>query len=174
MNGVDLASLILRLVVGFSMLAHGWNHAFRGGKLAGTGRWFESIGIKPGWLHARLATYTELVAGPMLMLGLLTPLGCAAVIGTMGVAFIANHLPVGYFVFKRPTEGYEYVLLLIASAVAIAALGGGDISLDNALDLTDDLSGADIGGWTFLAGAGAAALVLGLCWRKPKPAEPAT
>jgi putative oxidoreductase len=171
-NEVDLASLLLRLVVGFSMLAHGWNHHFRGGKLAGTGRWFESIGIRPGWLHARLATYSELVAGPLLMLGLLTPLGCAAVIGTMGVAFVANHLPVGYFVFKRPTEGYEYILLLIAAAVAIAGLGGGKFSLDNALDLTDDLSGADIAGWTFLAGAAAAALVLAIFWRKPAK-EPA-
>jgi hypothetical protein len=30
-----------------TMIAHGWNHAFGGGKLPGTARWFESIGIRP-------------------------------------------------------------------------------------------------------------------------------
>ena len=37
------------------MVAHGYNHVWLGGKIAGTGRWFESLGIKPGLLHAWLA-----------------------------------------------------------------------------------------------------------------------
>ena len=60
LHGIDFAALFLRLALGVVMLAHGYNHMWGGGKLEGTGRWFESIGIKPGWLHARLATYTEL------------------------------------------------------------------------------------------------------------------
>ena len=48
MNSVNIAALVLRLVVGGTMIAHGWNHAFGGGKLPGTARWFESIGIRPG------------------------------------------------------------------------------------------------------------------------------
>src|ERR1035441_6070428 len=32
---VNIAALMLRLVVGGTMLAHGWNHAFGGGKLPG-------------------------------------------------------------------------------------------------------------------------------------------
>jgi len=45
MVGVNIAALVLRLAVGGTMMAHGWNHAFGGGKLPGTARWFESIGI---------------------------------------------------------------------------------------------------------------------------------
>ncbi|CAA9255494.1 MAG: hypothetical protein AVDCRST_MAG50-2596 [uncultured Acidimicrobiales bacterium] len=169
MEGVDVASLALRVSVGFVMLAHGWNHAFGGGRLAGTGRWFESIGIRPGWLNARLATYTELAVGPMLIVGLLTPLAAAGVVGTMGVALVANHLKNGFFIFRKG-EGYEYVLVLIAAAVAIGAIGGGAASVDNALGLTDELSGAAVGALTLVLGAAGAALVLALFWRPDRPA----
>jgi putative oxidoreductase len=169
-NGLDVGSLLIRLILGVVMFAHGWNHAFRGGKLPGTGRWFDSIGIKPGWLHARLATVTELIVGPMLALGLLTPLAAAGVVGTMGVAFIANHLKNGFFIF-RPGEGYEYVLTLIVTAIALGALGGGRISLDHALGIDDDLQGVGGALLTFLVGGGGAAIVLATSWRRPpKPA----
>jgi uncharacterized membrane protein YphA (DoxX/SURF4 family) len=39
MNSVNIAALVLRLVIGGTMIAHGWNHAFGGGKLPGTARW---------------------------------------------------------------------------------------------------------------------------------------
>ena len=78
MNGVNIATLVLRLVLGGTMIAHGWNHAFGGGKLPGTARWFESIGIRPGWVHALAATVTELGAGVLLVFGLLTPLAAAS------------------------------------------------------------------------------------------------
>src|SRR4051795_4725731 len=127
-HGVEIGSLLLRVALGITMLAHGYNHAFGGGKLPGTARWFESIGIRPGRVHATLATLTELGVAPLLALGLLTPLGAAGVVGTMTVALIANHLKNGYFIF-RPGEGYEYVLFLILSALGLAALGGGQWSL---------------------------------------------
>ena len=40
MVSVNIAGLVLRLAVGATMMAHGWNHAFGGGKLPGTARWF--------------------------------------------------------------------------------------------------------------------------------------
>ena len=68
--------------------------------------------MKPGPLHAWLASITEVGAGAMLVLGLLTPLACAGVLGVMLVALITNHWKNGFFIF-RPGEGYEYVLTLI-------------------------------------------------------------
>ena len=44
---LNLALLILRLATGLMILAHGYNHVFRGGKIQGTGRWFASMGMKP-------------------------------------------------------------------------------------------------------------------------------
>jgi len=170
MVSVDIAAVLLRLTVGGTMIAHGWNHAFRGGRLPGTARWFESIGILPGRVHALLATLTELGAGAFLVLGLFTPLAAAAVVGTMAVALVANHLRNGFFIF-RPGEGYEYVLMITVVSCAIGALGAGDWSLDHAV-------GFSVTGWwglaiAALAGAGGAALLLATSWR-PHPRVPAS
>jgi putative oxidoreductase len=162
MDSLNIAVLILRIALGITMIAHGWNHAFGGGRLPGTARWFESIGIRPGKVHAFVATTVELGAGSLLIVGLLTPLAAAGVVGTMFVALIANHLKNGFFIF-RPGEGYEYVLMIILVAFALAALGGGEWSLDNAV-------GFNLDGWGGLlfaavAGGGGGALLLITCWR---------
>jgi putative oxidoreductase len=165
--GVDLAALVLRVALGTVMLAHGWNHVFRGGKLPGVARWFGSLGFGAPKLQAALASYTELGAGVLLVLGLLTPLAAAAVVGTMLVALIANHRKNGYFIF-RPGEGYEYVLTLILAAVALACIGGGRFSVDRALAIDDTLQGLAGFGIAIGLGGGLAILTLALFWR-PRP-----
>jgi putative oxidoreductase len=170
MIDVDIASVVLRVAIGVTMLAHGWNHAFGGGRLPGTARWFESIGIRPGRVHALLATATELGAGALLVVGLLTPLCAGAVIGTMAVALVANHLRNGFFIF-RPGEGYEYVLFISLSSAALGVLGGGRLSLDNAVGIADKLDG-----WIGLAvalgiGVGGAFMLLVTCWRPARPSK---
>lgn len=166
-DAVNLALLGLRLILAGVMLAHGINHIIGGGKIAGTGRWFESLGMKPGILHAWLASLTEVGAGVMLALGLLTPLACAGVLGVMLVALITNHAKNGFFIF-RPGEGYEYVLTLIVLSLCLALLGPGEWSVDDALDATD------LAGWSGLwialvAGGGGTAVLLGGFWRPPAP-----
>ena len=174
MNAVTYGSLFLRAALGITMVAHGYNHAFGGGKLPGTARWFESIGIRPGKFHALTATVTELGAGIMLLLGFLTPLAAAGVAGTMTVALISNHLKNGFFIF-RPGEGYEYVLFILLSSFAMGAIGGGRVSLDNAFGFLRH--SAFYGGWgvlIVLLGAIGGLGLLAACWRpNAKPAEPA-
>jgi putative oxidoreductase len=169
-DAINLALLGLRLILAGVMLAHGINHIIGGGKIAGTGRWFESLGMKPGPLHAWLASLTEVGAGVLLVLGLLTPLACAGVIGVMLVALITNHLKNGFFIF-RPGEGYEYVLTLTVVSLCLAILGAGEWSLDNALDLDsmNDWTGLAIAA---IAGGGGTALLLAGFWRPEKPAVP--
>src|SRR5438067_2135752 len=131
-TAADVSQLAFRVALGVVFLAHGYNHIFRGGRIAGTGRWFESLGMRPGIVHAWFASLTELGAGALLLLGLATPLACAGVIGTMLVAWITNHLRNGFFIF-RPGEGYEYVMTLTLAAVGLSCLGAGRLSLDHAL-----------------------------------------
>ena len=167
----NLGLLILRLSVGATMVAHGYNHINRGGKIAGTGRWFESLGMKPGWLHAWLASITELAAGTALIFGFFTPLAAGALIGVLTVAWITNHRNAGFFVFRRPTEGWEYIMNLVAALIAIACLGPGDWSIDNAIDFVPH------DWWSLIIalviGLGGTVSLLGVFWRPPKPA-PAT
>jgi hypothetical protein len=64
---VSLGLLLLRFAVGVVFIAHGYNHIFGGGKIEGTGRWFNSLGMRPGILHAWVASLTELGAGALLL-----------------------------------------------------------------------------------------------------------
>ena len=165
-NGLNLGLLILRVAVGVIMLAHGINHIFRGGKIKGTAGWFGSLGMKPGILHAWLASLTEVGAGVLLIAGLLTPLAAAGVVGTMTVALITNHIKNGFFIF-RPGEGYEYVASLIMSGLALGATGPGQWSLDHALNF-DWVSGYRSFAITAVVGLGGAFLLLLVFWRPEK------
>lgn len=167
----DIGALILRVGLGVVCLAHGYNHIFGGGKIAGTARWFESLGMRPGRLHAWFGGITELACGALLIAGLATPLACAGVIGTMLVAFITVHRRNGFFIF-RPGEGYEYVMTLAFAAIALASVGPGQVSLDAALDIYPS------GTWpglllALLLGCASAIGLLAAFWR-PTASEPTT
>jgi putative oxidoreductase len=150
MTGAEsTAVLLLRVVLGVTMIVHGLNHWRGGGRIAGTARWFTGLGLRHGRLQAWLSVVTEVGAGALLVLGLLTPLAGAAVMSVMLVAGLLAHRRNGFFVFK---DGYEYVLVLAVACVALAMLGPGDVSLDAA-------AGIGIDGWTgggLAAGVGAA------------------
>jgi putative oxidoreductase len=164
----NLALLALRLGVGAVFLAHGINHIFGGGKIAGTGRWFESLGMKPGILHAWTASLTEIGAGALLVLGLLTPVGGAGVVGVMLVAWITNHRKNGFFIF-RPGEGWEYVMTLTLLGIVVATLGPGHWSIDGQVKVLRSLWGWPGFGIAVGAGGLGAALLLLTFWRPKKP-----
>ncbi len=123
----DVGLLILRLVLGLTLAAHGYNKFFGGGRIPGTARWFESIGMKPGKFHATVAASTEMAAGLGLAAGLLTPIPAAGFVSLMVVAAWTVHRANGFFIVK---EGWEYNLVLALSAVTVATLGPGRLSLD--------------------------------------------
>jgi putative oxidoreductase len=127
MTPYDVGLLILRLVLGVTLAAHGYNKFFGGGRIPGTARWFESIGMKPGKFHATIAATTEISAGLGLAAGLLTPIPAAGFVSLMLVAAWTVHRHNGFFIVK---EGWEYNLVLAVSAVAVATIGPGKLSLD--------------------------------------------
>lgn len=127
MTPYDVGLLILRLVLGVTLAAHGYNKFFGGGRIPGTAGWFESIGMKPGKFHATVAASTEMAAGLGLAAGLLTPIPAAGFVSLMLVAAWTVHRANGFFIVK---EGWEYNLVLAVSAVAVATLGAGRLSLD--------------------------------------------
>lgn len=157
---VDLGMLVVRLALGPMLVIHGYNKVAGAGGLGGTTRWFEGLGLRPAWLHARMAAATELGAGLLVTAGLLTGLGASAFVGLMAVAALTDHRGKGYFVFKG---GCEYTVLIAMVAVALAAVGPGAWSLDHALGLR--LSGALWAGLSLVIGVGSAAALLAASYR---------
>ncbi|WP_433602359.1 DoxX family protein [Nocardia sp. CA-135953] len=138
MTAFDAGSLLLRLIAGLTMAAHGYQKLFSGGRIPGTARWFDSIGMRPGRLHAVVAASSEIGAGLMLAVGLLTPVAGAGFVGLMLVAAWTVHRANGFF---SVNSGWEYNLVLAVIGIAVSTTGAGEWSLDGVLGLSDRLSG---------------------------------
>jgi putative oxidoreductase len=137
-SAFDAGILILRLIAGITMAAHGYQKLFSGGRIAGTGRWFDGMGMRPGRLHALAAATTEVGAGVLLAIGLLTPLAGAAFVAVMLVAAWTVHRANGFFSVK---SGWEYNLILATIGITVGTTGPGRWSIDHALGIDGALSG---------------------------------
>lgn len=150
---MDLALLVLRLVVGGLVAAHGlgklggWFKAGYG--LKGTAGYLEGFGFRPGMFWAVVVGLTETLGGLALAAGLVTPLAGATIAGTMFVAARTDHGGKGPWIFNG---GWEHVLTNAVAALAIVGTGPGRYSLDQAL-------GWDLAGIGYLWAALGLALV---------------
>ena len=162
---MEAGLLLIRVVLGAIMAAHGAQKLFGwfGGQgMAATHGWLESMGFRPARLHAAVVGLAEFGGGALLALGLLTPLGAAAVAGVMFVAIATVHWSNGFF---NTSGGYEFNLLIAAAAIALAITGPGEISIDHIAGWS--LAGP---GWGLAAlGVSAAAAGSVLAMRKPQP-----
>lgn len=125
----NLALLVLRLVIGGLFVGHGAQKLFGwfgGHGLAGTGQFFEAIGIRPGRQMALLAGASEVLGGLLLIAGLWLPVAALLIGGAMLVAIARVHGKNGIWVTNN---GYEYNLVLLVAVVALALLGPGAYSL---------------------------------------------
>jgi putative oxidoreductase len=89
-------------------------------------------------------------------------------VGLMAVAVWTVHRGHGLLVVAN---GWEYNLVLGTIGVAVATIGAGEWSLDEALGI--DLNGPAGFLISLVGGLGLAALLLATCHRPPPPAEPA-
>ena len=125
---------LLRIIVGGLFMGHGLQKLagwFGGYGLEGTGQFFESsLNLRPGKAHAAAAGAAEAGGGALLAAGLDTPLGAAALSGTMITAIRKVHAPKGPW---NSDGGYEYNLVLLAIVFALSDIGPGKLSLDAAL-----------------------------------------
>jgi putative oxidoreductase len=130
---ISLGLLILRLVIGLTIAAHGAQKLFGWWGGPGMTVWVQTVArlrIRPAQPWAWVAALSEFGGGLLLALGFLSPLGSLAIAGAMLVAIATVHLPRGFFVTKG---GYEFNLTLIGAVAALALTGPGAYSLDTAL-----------------------------------------
>ena len=130
---MKIGRLLLRLTVGGFFFGHGTQKLFGwfGGKgLDETAQGFEHLGLRPGRPNAIAAGAAEAGGGALLAVGLATPLAASVLTATMLTAIKTVHAKNGPWLSDG---GYEYNVILIAAALALAEVGPGSLSLDAAL-----------------------------------------
>ena len=128
---MNIALLALHVLVGLLFAAHGAQKlfgSFDGPGLEGTSGFFDTLGLRPGWLHARAAASAEFFGGILIALGLVTPFAAAALIGVMVAAITTVHFKNGFF---ATNQGYEFNLVLIGALFVLAAGDAGIYGLDH-------------------------------------------
>ena len=157
----DAALLVLRIALGVVLLAHGVKHVRNREK---TMKWTASIGFSAPAVQWFFMSFAEIAVGLSLLLGALTAFGAAGLIALMAVAFWTVHRRAGFWITARPDEGWEYVFVLSAGALALAMLGPGEWAVDHALGIADALDGW-VGALIAAGGLGAAVVQLAVFFR---------
>src|SRR5207245_3191940 len=117
---VTAGLLILRIVIGGILFGHGAQKVFGwwgGPGFAGWTQAMTRMRIRPPRVWALISAFGELGGGVLLILGLLTPLACAAIAASMLVAIMLVHLPKGVW---GSEGGYGFNRSFLG---AVAALG---------------------------------------------------
>lgn len=122
----DVCITISRILVGIVLIAHGWQK-YDSWTIDGTAQSFESMSVPWPNASAQIATYFELAAGVLLILGLLVRIVGPLLFIQMAFAFGFAHWGKGVFVADG---GWELVGVLGAAGLALAASGSGRFSLD--------------------------------------------
>jgi putative oxidoreductase len=144
---VNKALLLVRVLIGALFVGHGGQKLFGWFGGQGIAPFVESMnkmGAQPAQFWAYFAATGEVVAGVLLVLGLLTPVAAAVLLAEMAVAVFEVHWPKGLW---SQQGGFEYPLVLGVVAFALGLTGPGVYSLDNRLPLALPKP------WTFLVAA---------------------
>jgi putative oxidoreductase len=133
---VSTGLLVIRLVVGLTVAAHGAQKLFGwwgGPGLSGFSAWLGQLGVPQERPSAVIAALAEFVGGLLVVLGLFTPIAALAVAGDMLVAILAVHMTQGFW---NANSGYEFPLVVLASMVGISLTGPGRLALDSLLGVS--------------------------------------
>ena len=128
---------VLRIVIGFVFLMHGWQKFFQYG-LDGVAGVFAQLGIPFPYFSAILAATAEGVGGLLLLLGLGTRFAAVPLAFTMLVAWLTAHRG-GFFL----PAGGEYAITLLGATVALLLTGPGKLALDNLVNPLERANEAD-------------------------------
>lgn len=116
----SLGLLVLRIVVGFIFIVHGY---MKLGDMTGTIGFFATLGLAPFWAY--VVALVEFLGGISLVIGYATKIGASLLAINMLVAVLDVHKSYGLV----GPMGAELALVMFASTLCIAVAGAGRYSL---------------------------------------------
>ncbi len=133
-RAAPLAPVVIRVIVGVIMAAHGWQKLTEMGPANFGSGMLDGLGVPAPVVFGYIVTFTELIGGIMLIVGFLTRFAAAALTAILAVATLLVKTDIG---FLSPAganlPGAELDLALIAGLVGLILLGAGRPSVDHAL-----------------------------------------
>jgi putative oxidoreductase len=133
-----ITEALLRIAVGAALIPHGLRMTF--GFFPNTGQplrnprmladYLDKQGYRPGRLWALAISATQLVCGPLLLIGLFTRLAGAPVVLFLLVTNV-ERWRVGRYFWNQ--LGLEYTLMWTIATIYVLVHGGGALSLDAVL-----------------------------------------
>ena len=123
-----LALLVMRIILGAIMTAHGYHKVFGG--LYDFVHVVSSMGL-PSWL-GYVSAFTELLGGLAMLIGFFTRPAAFAICINLSVAIWKVHLHNG-LMGSSARPGYEFPLAAATIAFALIFFGAGPISIDHVL-----------------------------------------
>ena len=133
------APILLRLVVGYGFMEHGFAKLFRGPEAFAV--ILHTIGVPAPHLMAWLTILTELIGGLAVLLGAFVPFASLPMAVLLFVAIFTVHLPYGFSSIKLMSvtagraqfgpPGYELDLLYLACLAALVFGGSGPMAIDH-------------------------------------------
>lgn len=122
---LDYGLLVIRIVLGIVMVAHGGQKLFTYG-YAGVAGSMGQMGLPAPQVAAALIIAVEFFGGLLMLAGLFTRYVGAAFAFAMTIASVQVHLPNGFFM----PGGYELTMTLGAVALGLALTGAGRFAAD--------------------------------------------
>ena len=121
----SFAVFLLRAVLSFIFIAHGWTKIK---DLKKNAEWFGSVGFRPGMFWGTTAALLEFVGGISLLLGFLVPFLC--------VFYALQFATIIIWKWARRTPftgqyGWELDLLIFAGVIVLFFVGAGAYALDH-------------------------------------------
>jgi len=121
----DIVILIVRLLVGFAMISHGFpklQMLIDGGDI----QFFDFVGLGPK-ISLGLTVFAEFVCSIFIILGLFTRVAAGFLVFTMMIAAFVVH-------GSDPFDKREMSLLYLSIYLLIISLGAGKISVDHLIE----------------------------------------
>lgn len=130
---MDIAALILRLGLGIMFAAHGLQMAFglfKGPGVDGFSKMLPPMFGVPSIVWSYIASYTCLIGGACLIIGLCTRIAVIPLIIFMGTAVALVHWKNGFFI---TSGGWEYNFIVVCGLIALFVLGAGRFSITKSI-----------------------------------------